>query len=168
MKTVDPRLFHQQFPNPLILDVRTKPEFDAAHIPGSVHAPLHELNPDQVKSLLTDDKQICIVCRSGNRARQAAQKLSDAGHPPPPVLEGGIEAWKAAGLPLNIGRNSMSIERQVRIAAGTLVLVGVILGTFLHPAAFALSAFVGAGLVFAGLTDWCGMGLLLARMPWNR
>ena len=83
-------------------------------------------------------------------------------------VEGGTKACEQAGLPLVRGKQVISLERQVRIAAGSLVLTGVILGWFVHPIFFGLSAFVGAGLVFAGVTDTCGMGLLLARMPWNR
>ena len=83
-------------------------------------------------------------------------------------MEGGTLAWGDAGLPLERGRISMiSLERQVRIAAGSLVLIGLILGYFVTPWFIALSAFVGAGLVFAGITDYCGMGLLLAKLPWN-
>ena len=85
------------------------------------------------------------------------------------MVEGGTQAWVTEGLPVvSLGRGSMSIERQVRIGAGTLVLLGVVLGFLVHPGFFFLSGFVGAGLVFAGVTDWCGMGLLLARAPWNR
>jgi rhodanese-related sulfurtransferase len=85
------------------------------------------------------------------------------------VIEGGTEAWASLGLPVEgTGRKTISIERQVRIGAGSLVLIGVILGFLIHPVFFGLSAFIGAGLVFAGITDWCGMGLLLARAPWNR
>jgi hypothetical protein len=78
-------------------------------------------------------------------------------------------AWERAGLPMVRGaRGSISLERQVRIGAGTLVLAGVVMGWLIHPAFFGFSAFVGAGLVFAGVTDWCGMGMLLAKMPWNQ
>ena len=95
-------------------------------------------------------KKVVIICRSGNRAKQAAATLA------------------AAGLPVNRGQAGLSLERQVRIAAGVLVLSGVVLGTWVHPAFYGLSGFVGAGLIFAGVTDWCGMGLLLARAPWNQ
>jgi rhodanese-related sulfurtransferase len=85
------------------------------------------------------------------------------------VIEGGTEAWASLGLPVEgTGRKTISIERQVRIGAGALVLTGVILGFLVNPGYFSLSAFVGAGLLFAGITDWCSMGLLLARAPWNR
>jgi rhodanese-related sulfurtransferase len=85
-------------------------------------------------------------------------------------VEGGTAAWERAGLQVvrREGRRVISLERQVRIAAGSLVLIGVTLGWLVHPALFGLAAFVGLGLVFAGVTDWCGMGLLLARMPWNQ
>ena len=83
------------------------------------------------------------------------------------VVEGGTKAWAAAGLPVTCGKGVISVERQVRIAAGLLLLTGAALAWFIHPAYVAISAFVGAGLTFAGITDWCGMGLLLARMPWN-
>jgi hypothetical protein len=83
------------------------------------------------------------------------------------VLEGGITAWAGAGLPVVRGRKTMSLERQVRIAAGALVFIGSVFGYFVNPAFIALSAFVGAGLVFAGITDTCGMAMMLAKMPWN-
>jgi rhodanese-related sulfurtransferase len=108
-----------------------------------------------------------VVCRSGQRARQAATRLAAAAVPGIQVLEGGLQAWEAAGGALHRGRKTMALERQVRIAAGTLVLAGVVLGFVGHPGYFLLAGFVGCGLIFAGLTDWCGMGLLLARMPWN-
>ena len=84
------------------------------------------------------------------------------------MLEGGVTAWEQAGLPVKRGKTVLSLERQVRVAAGLLVLTGVVLGFLVHPAFFGLAAFVGAGLTFAGLTDWCGMAMLLAKMPWNQ
>ena len=83
-------------------------------------------------------------------------------------VEGGTAAWQAAGLPVVEGKKTMSLERQVRIAAGSLIVTGVAIGHFVHPGGYGLSAFVGAGLVFAGITDTCGMGMLIAKMPWNR
>jgi len=151
----------------LLLDVRTPAEFEEAHIEGSVLHPLTNLDIGEVAKLAEGKNACVVICRSGNRARHAAEKLSQKGLPTICVLEGGVQAWQEAGLPLNRGRITISLERQVRIAAGTFVLAGVILGFFVNPAWFGLSAFVGAGLVFAGVTDTCGMGLLLARMPWN-
>jgi hypothetical protein len=109
-----------------------------------------------------------LVCRSGKRAEQAYQKLQATGCENLEVLDGGVIAWESAGLPVVRGVRAISLERQVRITAGLLVLLGVILGTWVHPAFYGLSAFVGAGLVFAGITDWCGMAMVLAKMPWNR
>ena len=101
------------------------------------------------------------------RARQAAEKLKTQGIASLSVLEGGVQAWEASGLPLLRGKKTISLERQVRIAAGTLVFIGAVLGYFVNPAWMGLAGFVGAGLVFAGVTDTCGMGMILARMPWN-
>ncbi len=151
----------------LFLDVRTPVEFDGEHIEGSALHPLSDLEPDAVKALAAGKSGVLVICRSGNRAKQAAEKLVAAGVDDVKVLDGGIMAWNAAGLPLVRGRAVMSLERQVRIAAGSLVFVGAMLGYFVNPAWIFLSGFVGAGLVFAGITDTCGMGMMLARMPWN-
>jgi rhodanese-related sulfurtransferase len=83
-------------------------------------------------------------------------------------VTGGTSAWLSARLPVVNGKKAMSLERQVRIAAGSLVVIGATVGQFVHPGGFGLSAFVGAGLVFAGVTDTCGMGMMIAKMPWNR
>lgn len=151
----------------LLLDVRTPAEFEESHIEGAVLHPLSELDPGKVKNLASGKNACILICRSGNRAQQAAKKLGSQGLPKLQVLDGGILAWEAAGLPLNRGAKTMSLERQVRIAAGALVFAGAILGYFVNPAWIILPGFVGAGLVFAGITDTCGMGMLLARMPWN-
>ena len=118
-------------------------------------------------SQLSAGKPIYVMCQSGNRAKRAAEKIEKAGIDSVSVIEGGMNAWEAAGLPVQRGRTTLSLERQVRIAAGTLVLLGVVLGFSVTPVMYALSGLVGAGLIFAGITDTCGMGLLLARMPWN-
>lgn len=151
----------------LVLDVRTPAEFEEIHIDGAVLHPLNNLAPDKVREVMEGKSECVVVCRSGNRARQAAAKLSEAGVSGIKVLDGGMQAWESAGRPVNRGRKMMSLERQVRIAAGTLVFVGAVLGFFVNPAWVLLSGFVGAGLVFAGITDTCGMGMLIARMPWN-
>jgi hypothetical protein len=110
-----------------------------------------------------------VLCHSGGRAAKAVERFRQAGFTKVTSIEGGTVSWERAGLPVVRGAgNVISLERQVRISAGSLVLVGAALGWLLHPAFFGLSAFIGAGLVFAGVTDWCGMGMLLARMPWNR
>lgn len=155
-------------PAPLLLDVRTRLEHQEIHLPAAHLIPLDQLDPAAVRSTYGKDHEVVVICRSGARAAKAAQKLAVGGMKKIAVLEGGILAWAAAGLPVNRGRKGVSLERQVRIAAGALVLLGAVLGTWVHPGFYGLSAFVGAGLVFAGITDWCGMGLLLARAPWNQ
>lgn len=145
-----------------LIDVRTPAEHGEIHIEGSELMPLDRLDPKQVHG------PVVLVCRSGKRAEQARQKLAAAGCRDLAVLDGGVTAWEEAGLPVKRGKAVISLERQVRIAAGLLVLSGVVLGFLVHPAFYGLAAFVGAGLTFAGITDWCGMALLLARMPWNQ
>ena len=154
-----------------LIDVRTPAEYAEVHAEGARLVPLDRLD---VKALLASrqgapDDPIYFLCRSGARAAKACEALGAAGFTHVLSVEGGTEAWIAAGLPVVRGtRKTIGLERQVRIAAGLLVLLGVVLGWLVHPVAYALSAFVGAGLVFAGVTDTCGMGLLLAKMPWNQ
>jgi len=150
------------------VDVRTPAEFEDANIEGSILQPLSDLDPATVRDLADGKPGCLVICQSGVRSKQAAEKLKAAGIEGVHILEGGVGAWDAAGLPLRRGKRMISLERQVRIGAGSLVVVGVILGLLVHPGFLALSAFVGGGLIFAGITDWCGMGLLLARMPWNQ
>lgn len=99
---------------------------------------------------------------------KVCQKLEAAGFTKIVNVEGGTSAWQSAGLPVVEGKKVMSLERQVRIAAGSLVVIGAVVGQFVHPVGYGLSAFIGAGLVFAGVTDTCGMGMMIAKMPWNR
>lgn len=149
-----------------LLDVRTPAEFQEMHVAFARNVPLDRLDPKQ-HAARPGNAPLYVICRSGSRGKQACEKLAAAGIEVVNV-EGGTLAWDQAGLPVVRGRKVMSLERQVRIAAGALVLVGAGLGYFVHPAWIGLSAFVGAGLVFAGVTDTCGMAMLLARMPWNQ
>ena len=165
MKTIGVHDF-QRLPAGLLIDVRTPVEFAQAHAPDATLLPLSDLD-GKVVSQLSAGKPIYVMCQSGNRAKRAAEKIEKAGIDSVSVIEGGMNAWEAAGLPVQRGRTTLSLERQVRIAAGTLVLLGVVLGFSVTPVMYALSGLVGAGLIFAGITDTCGMGLLLARMPWN-
>jgi len=153
-----------------LLDVRTPGEFESAHVPGARLLPLDELEAGRfLKERGKADQPVYVLCQSGGRARQAIEKLQQAGFGGGVLVEGGTQAWIDAGLPVTRGAaRVISLERQVRIVAGSLVLLGMLLGWLVHPGFFGLSAFVGAGLVFAGITDFCGMGLLLARMPWNK
>ncbi|MGI9243846.1 MAG: rhodanese-like domain-containing protein [Verrucomicrobiales bacterium] len=154
--------------DPILLDVRTPAEFGEVHIKGARLEPLEGLDAERLATEF-GDRTVHVICRSGNRAKQAMHKLEAAGFGGSVLLEGGMNAWVAADLPVERGRKVMSLERQVRIAAGALVVLGAVLGWVLEiPALHAISAFVGAGLMFAGLTDSCAMGMLIAKMPWNQ
>jgi rhodanese-related sulfurtransferase len=150
-----------------VIDVRSGVEYDSEHVPGCVHVPLGELaaRADEVRAAPAPR---LLLCRSGPRATSARAILAGLGLGGLSVVEGGLEAYRAAGGATVAGPRRMSLERQVRIVAGALVVLGTALGVWVHPAALAIPAFVGAGQVFAGLTDRCGMGRLLASMPWNR
>lgn len=151
----------------LFLDVRTPAEYEDTHIDGSVLLPLGDLAPERVKELLEGKSGCVVVCRSGGRAKQACEKLVQSGLSNITILEGGVTAWEREGLPVIRGKKTISLERQVRIAAGSLVFIGAALGWLVNPAYIALSAFVGLGLVFSGITDTCGMAMVLGKMPWN-
>ncbi len=153
----------------LFVDVRTPREFRGVHIEGSLNIPLSDV-PAQAERIRNQaaGKQVALVCRTGQRACEAQERLAAASAVTASVLSGGILAWETEGHPVERGQAGMSLERQVRILAGSLVVVGVGLGLFVHAAFLGLAAFIGAGLVFAGLSDTCGMGMMLAKMPWNR
>jgi rhodanese-related sulfurtransferase len=151
-----------------ILDVRGPAEFEAAHIPGSDNLPLDQL-PEHGRELRGGlGAPIVLVCRSGARARQAEMLLAESDVPQLHVLEGGLAAWEQAGLPVTRGRARWSLERQVRAIAGALVLLGTLGGLLVWPPLLYLALVVGAGLLFAGLTDTCMLGMLLLRLPYNR
>lgn len=151
-----------------LIDVRTPIEFREVHATPARNLPLDTLDARALLAGRSGDKPLYFICKGGDRGRMACRKLLDAGAKKIVNVEGGTQAWAAAGLPVVRGKKAVSLERQVRIVAGTLVVIGVGLGVLLHPYWLGLSAFVGAGLVFAGVTDTCGMGMLIAKMPWNR
>ncbi|MEN8660967.1 MAG: rhodanese-like domain-containing protein [Lentimonas sp.] len=151
-----------------VIDVRTPAEFKSVHVIGAELHPLETFNAAEFCQQHGTEKPIYILCHSGKRAEMAAQKLITAGHQATYVVDGGTQAAIAAGVSLVQGRKTMSIERQVRIAAGGLVFVGTLLGLQVHMGFFAMPAFVGAGLALAGITDTCGMGMMLSKMPWNQ
>lgn len=152
-----------------LIDVRTPVEFREVHVSFAKNVPLDRLNPSELvaKRNGSASNPLYVICRSGKRGHQACEKLLAAGMGHVVNVEGGTAAWEQAGLPVVRGKKAMSLERQVRIAAGSLVVIGAAL-SLLHPYWIGLSAFVGAGLIFAGVTDTCGMGMVLARMPWNQ
>ena len=155
-------------PETRLLDVRTPGEFEAQHIVGAYNVPLDTLAEHGPEIRAGVAAPVVLVCLSGGRARRAEAALRTAGMTNLHVLDGGMTGWTAAGHPVRRGAPRMSLERQVRIAAGTLAATGGFLALFANPMFAAIPAFVGSGLVFAGVTDTCAMGLLLARLPYNR
>jgi rhodanese-related sulfurtransferase len=171
VRTITPGELHELFASgrPVqLIDVRTPAEFREVHAAGARSVPLDRLDPAAFPCGGPDAAPVYLICQSGSRGRAVCERLIAAGRPDVVNVEGGTLAWEAAGLPVVRGKMAVSLERQVRIAAGSLVLIGVGLGALVHPYLLGVAAFVGAGLVFSGITDTCGMGLLLARMPWNR
>ena len=146
-----------------LVDIRAADEHARARIPGAENRPVDTLGR------IGNAPAVVYHCRSGMRTGANAALLAAASDCPAYLLEGGLDAWRAAGLPvIDDSKAPMEIMRQVQITAGSLVVLGVVLGLMVQPAFLGLSAFVGAGLVFAGTTGWCGMAKLLAMMPWNR
>ena len=160
--------------NVTLIDVRTPAEFGELHVDFAHNIPLDRLDPQAVKAV-AGDGPVYFVCKSGTRSQKACEKLLAAGVKDVVSVEGGTAACEAAGVPVVRGRKVMSLERQVRIAAGALVAAGAALAGFGPEAPVnwqaigaGLAGFVGCGLVFAGITDTCGMAMLIARMPWNQ
>ncbi len=148
-----------------VIDVREPMEYAAGHIAGSLNVPLSRLHQADLPS-----SPLVLVCQSGKRSAKGVQTLLDRGYAHPVTdLQGGLPSWQQAGLPVRKLRNApLPLMRQVQIAAGSLVLLGLILSNTVAPAWILLTWFVGAGLVFAGVSGFCGMARLLAVMPWNR
>jgi rhodanese-related sulfurtransferase len=170
MKTIMPFQLRTSLtaqPSLPVIDVRTPVEFAEVHVPSARNVPLDELKPGSLQ--LQKNQPVYLLCRSGQRAAKAAEKFTKEGFLKPIVVEGGTLAWIEAGLPVTRSAvKAISLERQVRIIAGAIVFAGVLLAQFVDARFIWLSGFIGAGLVFAGITDFCGMGLLLAKMPWNK
>lgn len=153
-----------------LIDVRTPVEFREIHADGARNIPLDVLKPTAVMEARNGqaDQPLYVMCKSGMRGGKACEKFLEAGYSQVINVEGGVQAWEQAQLPVVRGKKAISLERQVRIAAGMLVLTGALLGFFVNLNFVGIAAFVGAGLIFAGVTDSCAMGMLLAKMPWNR
>ncbi len=153
-----------------LIDVRTPAEYREVHAEAARNVPLETFDRHDIREHCNGkaDVPLYLICRSGSRGKTACEKLVAAGCKNVVNVAGGTLAWEQAGLPVVRGRKTISLERQVRIAAGSLVLIGALLAIFVHPWFAGLSAFVGAGLIFAGITDTCGMAMVLARMPWNQ
>ncbi|MFE4312404.1 rhodanese-like domain-containing protein [Streptomyces sp. NPDC056891] len=152
---------------PRLLDVRTPGEFRAVHIPGSYNVPLDTLREHRAELLSHLEEDVVLVCRSGARAAQAEQALAGAGLPNLRVLDGGVNAWEAAGAPVNRGPERWDMERQVRLVAGSVVLTTGLVGV-LVPGVHLIGTAIGAGLAYAALSNSCMMGVLLSKLPYNR
>lgn len=111
---------------------------------------------------------VLVMCKSGGRSRQAAQQLESLGFQDVTTLDGGITACRAAGLPVVAGKAPLPMFRQVLIGASAFLLAGLVLASFVHPAFIVLTWFVACGMMFAGVTGFCGLALVLAHMPWNK
>lgn len=160
-------------PGVALLDVRSPAEYRAGHIPSARLVPLDSLKASAVSGLLDDagydaDHPIYVTCHAGDRAERAAQLLQENGVRHLVLVEGGTQAWQNAGLPVNSCGNTLSLERQVQIAIGSLLILKVVFGFTVHELFFVAGAVIGAGLITAGITRWCGMASLIARLPWNR
>jgi rhodanese-related sulfurtransferase len=165
LPTITPKEAQRLLANGAVLvDIRGRDEYARERIPGARNRPV-----DTLSTVDEGAREVIFHCKSGNRTAVNAPKLASAAACDAFILEGGIEAWKQAGLPVaRDTRQPIEMQRQVQIVAGSLVLLGIVLGQYVVPGFLALSAFVGAGLVFAGVSGWCGMAKVLAVMPWNR
>jgi rhodanese-related sulfurtransferase len=152
-----------------LIDVRTPVEHDEMHIAGSHLMPLDRLDPEAVKAAAGHAESCVLVCRSGKRAEQAYEKLRAAGCGNLVILEGGVTDWEAAGLPLERSASKrLPLMRQVQLIIGVLALTGSVLALTVNKNFALLPAFLGAGLTMAGSTGWCGLAILLSKMPWNK
>ncbi|MEL5953497.1 rhodanese-like domain-containing protein [Streptomyces sp. CLV115] len=152
---------------PRLIDVRTSGEFQTSHIPGAYNVPLDTLREHRTELGRHLDEDVVLVCRSGARATQAEEALADAGLPNLRVLDGGMMAWEASGAPVDRGQQRWELERQVRLIAGSIVLVSGVVGFFV-PGVHLIGTAIGAGLTFAALSNTCAMGMMLSKLPYNR
>ncbi|MBR3425161.1 MAG: rhodanese family protein [Neisseriaceae bacterium] len=168
VQTINPQQAAQLVNNgAIIIDIRSNDEYGRKHISGAKCIPVSELAADK----LPNHAAVIFTCLSGLRTQTNAQNLAQCACNCNEVylLDGGLKAWENHGLPVESnGKATLDIMRQVQIGAGSLILIGVLLGFFVHQGFFLLSGFVGAGLLFAGLTGFCGLAVLLAKMPWNK
>lgn len=150
-----------------LIDIREPDEFARRHIAGALSRPLSGFEAAHLR--VDPGRDVIFTCRTGNRTSANCARLQASIAGDGYVLDGGVDRWAEAGLPVAGDRNApLELMRQVQIAAGSIVLLGVLLGYAVSPSLFLLSGFVGAGLTFAGISGWCGMAKLLALMPWNR
>lgn len=170
IRVIDPTQLAEvclQQPVPVI-DVRTPIEFREIHCQFARNIPIDTLEPREIEEQFGDAETIYVICKSGARGQKACSKLIAAGFENVVNVEGGTEAWAAAGLPVVRGKKAMSLERQVRILAGLIILVGSVAALTINTYFAVIPAVMGTGLVFAGITNSCAIGMCLAKMPWNQ
>ncbi len=170
LPTLSPQHAFEMFKNGEVrlIDIRESSEYAEKFIPGARHVPLSAIATQDLKDTNAPDKPLVFFCHSGNRTAKAAERLERlAGNVKAFQIEGGMSAWETAGLPVERGNAPFSLFRQIQISAGSLVLLGI-LGSYVWHPMYWLAGFVGAGLIFAGVTGFCGLGVLLSHMPWNR
>jgi rhodanese-related sulfurtransferase len=171
--TINPEQLHalHQRGKPVeLIDVRTPAEYRSLHAAIARVVPLDELNPGKIMEsrLGAKDEPLYVICRSGVRGEKARERFLAAGYPNVVNVAGGTLAWDKAGLPVVRGRWMLPLDRQVQTTAGTMAVSGFLLGELVDPNWFLLAGFVGCGLLFAGLSGFCPLGWVLARMPWNQ
>lgn len=150
-----------------LIDVRDWPEFAGGRIAGSRLIPLAQITSRSNE--IDRSREVHLICRTGRRSAEAAKHLESLGFENVVNVTGGFEAWKKENLPFDRDEKApWSIERQVRFTAGLIVFVGVLLSIFVHAYFIIVPAFIGFGLAFTATIDWCGMGILISKMPWNR
>jgi rhodanese-related sulfurtransferase len=152
-----------------LLDVRMRPEYASAHVPGATLIPLNELKTETLLAQHKPGTPIYVLCQAGARAAKAIEQFERAGCDDCVLVEGGTQAWIDAGLPVHRGAsNTLPLMRQVQIVVGSFSIIGAILALTVNSWFVLLPLFLGCGLLFAGITGTCGMALMLAKMPWNR
>ena len=173
IQTISAKAFASNSATKTVVDLRTSAETQNEALPNCIYLPVQDLSLVSFNASLDkvghDGGPVYLLCQSGKRAEMAVAKLQGKTERPLVIIEGRLNALKLHGVQVQSGaRKTICLERQVRIAAGILVVFGIVLSLFINPYYLALSAFVGAGLIFAGVTDTCGMAICLARMPWNK
>ncbi len=169
LKELDPKTVHEGLKEKrlTLIDIREVDEYAREHIPGALSIPLSTLETSNID--LAPDAHVVFHCRSGMRTNDHCERLASHVRADASILKGGLNAWKEESLPIQINHSApLEINRQVQITAGSIILAGVVLGAAVNPLFYALSGFIGAGLVFAGVSGWCGMAHVLSAMPWNR
>lgn len=171
MKNINPEKLHELIHSEselIVIDVRTPVEFRSSHIALAKNLELSSIDHTSASNIINVQKNIYVVCQSGNRSTHACKKLTSLGYESVISLDGGMNRWINEGYHVIEGKKSISIERQVRIMTGSLVVLGIVLSQLVNISFISLSAFVGLGLMFSGITDSCAMGIILSKMPWNR